>query len=246
MSTVFYVYIHARPDFLGVNSIFYIGKGVDKRTRLFARRNSHHQNITKKYGKENIVVRKLACESERHALDLEVQMIAKLRTMGVNLCNATNGGDGTSGRIVSPETRAKISANKKNPSLETRKKISDARKNKSPEERAYMSKIQTGRKASKETREKISKALSGLKRQPMTVETKLRISASNMGKVISEHHRAAVSAAQKGRIHTKEHREKLLESSIGRKHSVETRERMSEVAKKREQKKREKKAATSN
>ena len=132
----FFVYLHARPNTTDIHGIFYVGKGVKSRlSSVIRKHNQHHTRIVNKYGKENIVVRILACESEQHAFDLEVQMIAKLREMGVKLANATDGGEGKSGGITSEYTRAKIAAAQKNRppiSEETRAKISatsKARKN---------------------------------------------------------------------------------------------------------------------
>jgi hypothetical protein len=103
----FYVYIHARPD----GSIFYVGKGLKERANSTVRKyNPHHTSIIKKYGKENIIIRKLPCESEQHAFNLEVQMIAILRRMGVKLTNATNGGDGVSGYTPTQKENLKRSA----------------------------------------------------------------------------------------------------------------------------------------
>jgi hypothetical protein len=105
----FYVYLHLRPTNDGVNSVFYVGKGLKRRATEFAKRNEYHKRIVSKYGKENIIVRKLLCESEQHAFDLEVQIISILRSIGVKLANATDGGEGTSGYIYSEEMREKAS-----------------------------------------------------------------------------------------------------------------------------------------
>jgi hypothetical protein len=58
----FYVYLHLRPTNDGVNSVFYVGKGNKRRCSLSFERNNYHTNIVKKYGKENIIIRKLPCE----------------------------------------------------------------------------------------------------------------------------------------------------------------------------------------
>ena len=94
----------------------------------------------------------------------EVQLIASLRALGVDLVNGTRGGEGTLGHRHSEETRKKMSESRRlRPphSEETRKKMSDTR---------------TGRKASEETRKKMSESR---RRQPSpTAETRRKISAT--------------------------------------------------------------------
>jgi len=95
--TEFCVYIHSRPD----GSPFYVGKGVPRRAVDFApsRRKAHHKNIVAKYGRENILVRTIDCESETHAFALEVEVIKCYRAAGLNLVNITDGGEGASGHV---------------------------------------------------------------------------------------------------------------------------------------------------
>ncbi|MGB4497896.1 MAG: hypothetical protein WBI40_04290 [Methylococcaceae bacterium] len=110
----FYVYLHLRPTNDGFNSVFYVGKGLKARVNFVHRKtNPYHTRIVSKYGKENITIKKIACESEQHAFDLEIQMIAKLREMGVKLTNLTDGGEGFSGYFITPEAREKMSVAQK-------------------------------------------------------------------------------------------------------------------------------------
>jgi len=104
----YFVYLHLKPtdetDLL--SSIFYVGKGTKERTKLVHRtHNPHHVNVVRKYSAKNIIIKKMLCNSEQHALDIEVEIIAKLRSMGVDICNVTDGGDGTSGVIPTFEQR---------------------------------------------------------------------------------------------------------------------------------------------
>lgn len=102
----FYGYIHCRPD----GTPFYVGKGDDARVAIKKRyHNKHHMNILNKYGEENILVGKMECSTEEFAFDLERGLIKRLRKMGVSIVNLTDGGDGASGAVRSPETRAKMS-----------------------------------------------------------------------------------------------------------------------------------------
>lgn len=105
----FYAYIHCKPD----GTPFYVGKGDDTRVSFKKRyHNRHHINILNKYGEANVLVGKMECSTEEIAFDLERGLIKRLRKMGVGIVNLTDGGDGTSGAVRSPETRAKMAAGK--------------------------------------------------------------------------------------------------------------------------------------
>lgn len=157
----FYAYVHARPD----GSVFYVGKGSEKRARKFAGRNPHHRNIVAKHGKKNILVGKYDCSSEDTAFELERGLVSCFKRMGVSLVNRTDGGEGVSGIVISDAQRKLLSDKlrgipKGSPSDETRAKISAANtgKKRSAEARAKMSKAAKGRKFSDQTRAKLSAA----------------------------------------------------------------------------------------
>lgn len=128
----YYVYTHARPGTNDIHGVFYVGKGNEQRVKHVRRfRNPHHTNIVRKYGAENIIIRKILCKDEQAALRLEVEIIHKLRELGVQLANITNGGEGVSGFKPSKESRLKMSESAKayirnNP--EKRKELSDRAK----------------------------------------------------------------------------------------------------------------------
>jgi hypothetical protein len=155
----FYAYIHAKPD----GTPFYIGKGNGTRLNMFYKRNQHHKNVVAKYGKRNILIGKLDCSDESTAFDLEMGLIKCLRRSGVDLVNLTDGGHGVSGRVVTPEQRAKISATLMGRpgrpwTEEAKAKVGAAKRGKkrTPEQRAKM-----GRKnkfVSEETRVKLRAA----------------------------------------------------------------------------------------
>lgn len=98
-----YAYIHCKPD----GTPFYVGKGALRRVKYFGERNPHHQNIVKKYGKENLLYGMLECSSSDIAYSLEMGVIKCLKRMGVELVNRTAGGEG--GKEPTPETRELIS-----------------------------------------------------------------------------------------------------------------------------------------
>lgn len=103
-------YVHARPNTVDTNGIFYVGKGRMYRARKIGRLNAHYINIVNKYGKENILVGSFDCSTEGIAFELEKGLIKCLKRMGVKLSNATLGGDGVSGYTHTEEWRSKHSA----------------------------------------------------------------------------------------------------------------------------------------
>lgn len=102
----FYVYIHRR---LSDMTPFYVGKG--RRNRAWDRnksdyRNDHWVNTAKKHG----VYVEIVCSNmnEDDAINLEISKIAELKSLGCKLVNQTNGGDGRSGMVMSPEHLAAV------------------------------------------------------------------------------------------------------------------------------------------
>ena len=110
-------------------------------------------------------------DSEKECLSREIQLIAEYKNQGVRLTNLTDGGEGQSGRIVSIETRKKISDTKKstpNPFL--------------------------GKKRPKYIGEKISASSRGRK---LTEEHKNKLSNAKIGNKLSENTKAKMSLSAK-------------------------------------------------
>ena len=101
----FYTYLHCKPN----GDPFYVGKGCGVRSHDFHGRNQHHKRIVAKHGKENIEVLVFSRESEQASFDDEIKWIQVLREAGHELANLCDGGEGSSGALRSPETRAKMS-----------------------------------------------------------------------------------------------------------------------------------------
>lgn len=162
--------------------------------------------------------------SEREAKHIEMILIALFKT---NVCkygfrygyNCTDGGDGSSGKPCSEETRRKISESERGKivSDKTRKKLSESLKGKytgenhplwgtkqSEENKQKNREGHMGKKASEETKKKMSqthkKRLSDPRNHP------------NYGKHLSETHKQNISKANKGKIISDKHRQLLSES----------------------------------
>lgn len=117
-------------------------------------------NILNKYGEENIFVGKMECSTEEFAFELERGLIKRLRKMGLSIVNLTDGGDGASGAVRSPETRAKMSAAQKG-----NKKSVGAKRSTETRVKMALGKIgnqwNIGRKYSLETKIKKSRSIGG-------------------------------------------------------------------------------------
>lgn len=114
----YYVYVHKYASGPKSGQVFYVGKGAYKdRCKSKSGRNLYWNRIVSKYGYTHSVV--IRFSEEICAFSFERALI-KLYGRE-NLCNLTDGGEGTSGRIVSESQRLKCSnSNKgKKPSQKT-------------------------------------------------------------------------------------------------------------------------------
>ncbi len=102
--TEFYVYLHRKES---DNKPFYIGKGKGRRAWVKSGRNERWIRTAAKHGLNVEILFDGLTEEE--ALTVEVDCILELRSFGYDLCNMTEGGEGTSGHVVSSDTRLKIS-----------------------------------------------------------------------------------------------------------------------------------------
>lgn len=126
-------------------------------------------------------------------------------------------------RVVSAETRAKLSAASRDPVL--RAKIRAALR--SPSARAKMSVIKTGVRCSEATKAKLRSAILGYKHDPevgrkrgaarrgkkLPIGTGAKIAAKLLGRSMPQETRDKISAARKGMVFSAQHRERI---SLGR------------------------------
>ena len=165
----YYVYIYLKED----GTPYYVGKGKDYRYRR-----AHGVPVPT----EDRVWFFATDLLEEEAFDIERELISQLPS----LMNKTAGGQGSSGRVLSKETRQKLGNGMRGRkhTAETRAKMSLARQGRKPA---------LGKSPSQETRDKISKANSGGKR---SAETRRRISEALKGKKKSKTHCENISKAK--------------------------------------------------
>lgn len=204
-----------------VNNKSYIGISIHEpekdriRDHFSGNGNRVIANAVKKYGKDALIYEILEANVFDEFLPhLEVEYIARYKTMAPHGYNLTSGGEVT--KRLSNETRQKISESKKGKmkgekhhlfgkkhTVETRKKISQSKKGKkySAEFRRKVSEATKGennpffgKKHSKETRKKISQS----KKNP-SEETRQKLSKSARGRNISEETRRKISQANTGK-----------------------------------------------
>jgi hypothetical protein len=194
----FYVYEHWRPD---KDVCFYVGKGRGNRAYNFRRRLLYNRVVRKLAVIGMCVeVRMVASGlSEQDAFAIECHRIAFWRSVGSDLTNVTDGGEGRSGSSPSVETRAKISAShtgRKN-TVETIEKMKlSAKKRAESTVRIENLVARNKRGPSQETRDKIRLTLTG---RTIPAEVAKKISASLKGRTRSAEHSARISAALRAR-----------------------------------------------
>lgn len=143
--------------------------------------------------------------------------IQEYRSQGANLVNATDGGEGTPGKIVSDETKAKIGrANRESPRAAAhRAALAEKRRGMRfpPEVRARMGESRRGKKRSNEHRANLSAALKGHKHSEETL-AKLSEAAKKSPKAAA--HRARLAEKRRGHKMTPEQCERYRLAALKR------------------------------
>ena len=227
----FVTYVHMKPDL----TPFYVGKGTNKRAHtLNAKgRNAWHGRVVNKYGRRNIVIEVIECQSEAEAFFREKMIIAALRASGHNLCNLTEGGEGACGAKRTEETKQKLRAAStgRKHSDETKKKLADISRGKtlSQEAREKVSAAGVGRVKTRETLEKMRQAMLGRK---LSEETKVKLAVAATGRKASPEAKRKMSLSRTGVARgpmPESAKQKLSAANFGKKHSAETIEKLRRV-----------------
>lgn len=158
---MYYVYEHWRTD---LDLPFYVGKGKGNRAYNMFKRNAYHKAITAKLRREGFAVEVRIIESgitEQRAFEIEISRIELWKKSGVDLTNMTCGGEGSSGRKISEETKAKMRASHKG-------------KPKSPEHIAKVAAAQIGNKRGLGNKNRLGHKMSPKTRAKMKESQRLR------------------------------------------------------------------------
>lgn len=214
----YYVYFHRKKT---DGSVFYIGKGTNKRAFSTAKRNPHWYRTVAKHGYTVEIVQ--SGMQEWWAFEMECDLIDSYGLK--NLTNMTEGGKGGSpseevraklrakhlGKKISDDVKMKLRAANigKKHSDATKAKIGAAHlgKKKSPESVEKTRLAHTGKKRSKEfvdsmrlrrasheTKEKLRRAALGTKQSPETIAKRV---LHLKGRVFSEDHKKKIGKSQK-------------------------------------------------
>jgi len=243
------------------NEVRYIGKSDNPWDRLYVGNNIHiphikdKSNTYKAHWIQSLVRKEIVptltileqCKKDVWQ-EREKDWITFYKKLGYKLTNATNGGEGVSGKR-SEETKRKISDALRRrirkpltekqkdllrgriQSIEERKRRSDAAKKRyieNPEDREKMSKLHKGSKRSEESKKHMSEIKKGKppnnKGKKRSIEAIRKAAESNRGK-----------SRNKGRIQTKEERIKRTKiwENKSEKDKYEIKKRISEACKKR-------------
>jgi hypothetical protein len=151
--------------------------------------------------------------SEKDVLENEIRVIKLFRESGFDLLNITDGGEGTSGRILSVDQRMKISRKLMgHPSSDkVRAAVSMANKGRKmlPHVKAALIAANKGRKPSAETVKKMHDAL---RAKPISPDTRKKMSAGMRARWNDPHYRAKTSTAHTGYKMPEDQKKKIAEA----------------------------------
>lgn len=238
--SIFYVYQHRRKD---DGRIFYVGKGKGKRAYSLVR-GLFWKRVVAKHG---FIVEFLKTDlTEEDAFALEIETIRLYRSQDIELINLTDGGEGTTGRVTSDESRVRYRESRlgnKNPmfhkthSDEIKQRISQASKesHSKPGYTASLAQKLKGIVRSDSTKEKIRKFRTG---KHHSAETKQKLSLSKKGKPsgrkgaeLSDSTKSLLRQINLGKKLSQETKNKIGESSRGRRLTEDAKKKISEANK---------------
>jgi len=160
----YYTYAYLRTD----KTPYYIGKGKGK--RLY---DKSRKGVKPPKDKSRIILLKQNL-TEEEAFKHEIYMIAVFgrKDLGTGILhNRTNGGDGSSGWIATPELRKRMSEYRKGKKLKPLSK----------ETKQKLREINLGKKHNEEAKAKMSASHKGKKRKPHSTKTKKQLSLLKQG-----------------------------------------------------------------
>jgi len=203
----YYTYAYLRED----GTPYYIGKGKDDRVYRRWRRGAKPPKDKSRiiFLKQNL--------TEEESFKHEIYMIAVFgrKDLGTGILhNRTGGGEGSSGAVVSEETKAKMSEAQKGDKNHNYGKVT------SEETKKKLSEIGKGRVFSEETRKKLSQAS---KNKTHSEETKKKLSEIKKGTIpwnkgkkfkncISDETKTKMSSSHKGKKQSEETNKKKSDS----------------------------------
>ena len=195
----FYVYEHWRLD---RDECFYVGKGKGRRAYDFTQsRNKYYKAIVAKVLREGSAIDVRIVQSglsESEAFDLERNRIKFWRESGVELSNFTNGGEGTTGLVMSQDARAKM-------------RLAKLGKKQTPEQIERRVAPLRGRT---QPRDAIERGAAKRRGSKLSQAHKDRISVNNKGKSPSPEVRIKLSVANKGKPWSEKRRQAYLASKM--------------------------------
>ncbi len=216
-------YIYGNRKFL--HEPIYVGKGKGRRHKDYHGHNLYLKRKSEKFNKPIIlIIKKELSENQAHTLEKELIALIGRHNLGKGpLCNLTDGGDGTSGHVLSEESKNKIRSARAKQIMtkETRKKIGDSNRGQKRTEEfcKKIGNIHRGKKLSEHHKNLIRIARA---KQIMSEATKKKISESCKGKIVSKETREKLSKAKKGKKlppMSEEAKKKISEFQLGRKKS---------------------------
>ena len=199
----FYVYLLFRVD----GSPCYVGKGQGDR-RFCSAKKTKNADLRKLIEEAGGQLRSEILKSgmtETEAFEFEQQKIFEIgrKFFGGPLVNMTDGGEGASGNIKTPETIEKLAranrGKKRSAAARLAMSLSHLGKQQSPELIEKRVAARAGYRHREETKRKIGNANAGNKLAPLSAERKAEISRQQKGRVKTEEERQKISTGKMGK-----------------------------------------------
>lgn len=181
----------------------YIGKSTSglkrvngHRSEAFGKHRTYKNNWLKSKFESGVKPLVKILDESSNGTDLALKeklAIYLYKTAGYNLTNLTNGGEGVSGRVLSEESRRKMSSSRKGIkySDETRRNMSNGQRNRTDRKVGY--------KITETHRQRLRDAWQIRKLVPVSQDTRNKLSMVAKGRKLTEEHKRKVSEWNTGR-----------------------------------------------